>query len=91
MAPCHKRRNYIRNFLADLQEHFLLMAGDGERAFFLKFDFLHVLNMNLENQSIVKEGPEYTKDATDDDGPGGCGKGQGGLAKGGRGLDELSE
>ena len=81
MAPWNKKGDYIGDFLADIKEKFLLMTGDGKGAFFLKLNFLHILNVNIDDKFVVEEGPYDTENAADNDGPSRSRKGHGGLAK----------
>ena len=81
MAPWNKKEDYIGDFLADFEQELLLMTSDGKRAFFLKLYFLHILDMNIDDKLIVKEGPYNTENTADNDGPSGSGKGHRGLAK----------
>ena len=47
------------------------MPSNGEGAFFLELDLLHVFDVDVDDQLVVKERPDNTYDAADDDGPGG--------------------
>ncbi len=57
MAPWNKKGDYIGDFWANIKEKLLLMTGDGKGAFFLKLNFLHILNVNIDDKFVVEEGP----------------------------------